>query len=334
MVILWRTRQKDPARGYARSFLRQARDLLGPCLAHGTRIVVNAGGLEPAGLAAALRELASELGVDARIAHVEGDDLLPRLPELTAPGDGLTDPVTGEPLPDGPVPPLTANAYLGTWGIAHAMQTGADVAVTGRATDASLTVGPAAWRFGWRRDDWDRLAGATVAGHVIECRAQATGGNHVFLDELPTDGPALPGSRSRRSPATAPPRSPSIRAPAAGSPCTPSPGNCSTRSADTASSAPTSSPGSTRSGWTRTVPTASRSTGGKASHHLHAHRRPPGTRAGRPATVQRTVGRARAVELRQLHPDRSPRPTPSRSAPTDRGVTIRGHATGQDEAAR
>ena len=193
MLILWRTRQKDPARGYARTFLRQARDLLRPCLARGTRIVVNAGGLDPAGLAAALREVASELGVDARIAHVEGDDLLPRLPELTAQGDGLTDPATGRPLPDGPVPPLTANAYLGGWGIAHALDAGADVVVTGRVTDASLTVGPAAWWFGWQRHDWDRLAGATVAGHVIECGAQATGGNHAFLDELPADGPALPG---------------------------------------------------------------------------------------------------------------------------------------------
>ena len=193
MLILWRTRQKDPDRGYARSFLRQARDILEPCAQRGIRIVVNAGGLNPAGLATALRALADELNVDIHVAHVAGDDLLPRLDELTAVGLGLEDPTTGEPLAVGPVPPVTANAYLGGWGIAAALEAGAHVVVTGRVTDASLTVGPAAWWFGWARDDWDRLAGATVAGHVIECGAQATGGNHPFLDELATEGPPLPG---------------------------------------------------------------------------------------------------------------------------------------------
>ncbi len=193
MLILWRTRQKDPDRGYARSFLRQARDILEPCARQGIRIVVNAGGLNPAGLATALRALADELDVDVHIAHIAGDDLLPRLDELTAAGLGLQDPTSGEPLAVGPVPPVTANAYLGGWGIATALAAGADVVVTGRVTDASLTVGPAAWWFGWARDDWDRLAGATVAGHVIECGAQATGGNHPFLDELPAEGPPLPG---------------------------------------------------------------------------------------------------------------------------------------------
>jgi hypothetical protein len=185
MLILWRGRQRAPETGYARSFLRQARDLLAPCVDRGIRIVVNAGGLAPAALAAALRELAAELRVDARIAHLEGDDLLPRLQDLAAAGHPLTNLATGEALADLPVPPLTANAYLGGFGIARALDAGADVVVTGRVTDASLVVGPGIWRFGWRRDDWDALAGAVVAGHVIECGAQATGGNYAFFQEVP-----------------------------------------------------------------------------------------------------------------------------------------------------
>ena len=185
MLILWRGQQRSPETGYARSFLRQARDVLVPCLDRGIRIVVNAGGLNPSGLADALRELAAELGVEARVAHVEGDDLLPRLDTLAASGHDLANLATGRRLATLPVPPITANAYLGAWGIVGALEAGADVVVTGRVTDASLTVGPAAWRFGWARDDWDRLAGAVAAGHVIECGAQATGGNYAFFHEVP-----------------------------------------------------------------------------------------------------------------------------------------------------
>jgi hypothetical protein len=166
MLILGRDRLRDPALGYARTFLRQLEDCLGLALDGGVRIVVNAGGLNPAGLATALAELATRLGLAPRIAHVEGDDLLPRAAEL-----GLGT-------------PLTANAYLGGFGIATCLDAGADVVVTGRVTDASLVVGAAAAHFGWRRDDWDALAGATVAGHLIECGAQVTGGNFAFFREL------------------------------------------------------------------------------------------------------------------------------------------------------
>jgi hypothetical protein len=185
MLILWRGRQKAPETGYARSFLRQAREILEPCVDRGIKVVVNAGGLNPAGLAEALRELSAELGVVARIAHIEGDDLLPRLEELHQRGHGLPHLDTGAPLADLRVPPITANAYLGGWGIAAALQRGADVVVTGRVTDASLVVGPGAWRFGWARDDWDALAGAVVAGHAIECGAHVTGGNYAFFREVP-----------------------------------------------------------------------------------------------------------------------------------------------------
>jgi hypothetical protein len=179
MLLLWRARAKDPSAGYATSFLRQMEDVLGLALDRGVKVVANAGGLNPAGLAAALRSLAGRLGLLPRIAHVEGDDLLPRLAELK------------DLLPDG-VEPVTANAYLGGWGIATALAGGADVVVCGRVADASLVTGAAAWRFGWSGDDWDRLAGAVVAGHVLECGTQATGGNYAFLRELP-DPSAPPG---------------------------------------------------------------------------------------------------------------------------------------------
>ena len=166
MVILGRDRAKDPRRGYATTFLRQLEAGLGLALQRGVRIVANAGGLNPAGLAEALRALAGRLGLYPRIAYVTGDDLLDRAAEL---GFGA---------------PLTANAYLGGWGVAECLRAGADVVVTGRITDASLVAGPAAAHFGWARDDFDALAGAVAAGHVIECGAQATGGNYPFFTEL------------------------------------------------------------------------------------------------------------------------------------------------------
>lgn len=181
MAILERQRARGGA-GFVGVFLKQMEDVLGECLARGIKIVSNAGGLDPRGLGAALAALADRLGVRARIAVVEGDDLLPRLGELRAAGERFVHLDRGEPLPDEGV--VTANAYLGGWGIAEALARGADVVITGRVTDAALVVGPAAWKFGWKRDDWDRLAGAVAAGHIIECSAQATGGNYSFFDEV------------------------------------------------------------------------------------------------------------------------------------------------------
>jgi hypothetical protein len=189
MLILWRSRGRDPAKGYATSFLRQMEECLGLAVDRGVKVVANAGGLNPAGLAAELRALAGRLGVPLRVAHVEGDDLLDRLPALQAAGEQLAHLDTGTPLVAAGVAPVTANAYLGAWGIVTALDAGADVVVCGRVADASLVVGPAAWRFGWAADDWDRLAGAVVAGHVLECGTQATGGNYAFFDELPGNRP-------------------------------------------------------------------------------------------------------------------------------------------------
>jgi hypothetical protein len=178
MLLLFRKKSKEATQGYASSFLRQLEPVLGTLAERGTRVVVNAGGLAPAACAAAVRELAAALGLELPVAHVEGDDLLPRVDELRPHLDHLD---TGVPLGDRGV--LTANAYLGAWGIASALQGGAQVVVTGRVTDASLVVGPVAAHYGWARDDWDRLAGATVVGHVLECGTQATGGNYSFWRE-------------------------------------------------------------------------------------------------------------------------------------------------------
>ena len=185
MLILWRSRGRDPAKGYATSFLGQMEECLGLAVDKGVKVVANAGGLNPAGLAAELRSLAAGLGVPVSVAHVEGDDLLGRLDDLQAVGEPLAHLDTGVPLAAAGVAPVTANAYLGAWGIVAALEAGVDVVVCGRVTDASLVVGPAAWHFGWAADDWDRLAGAVVAGHVLECGTQATGGNYAFLEELP-----------------------------------------------------------------------------------------------------------------------------------------------------
>ena len=182
MLILFRTRLKDPSGGYATTFLRQLEDCLGMAWEKGVRIVTNAGGLNPAGCAAAIRELAQRLGLTVNVAHVEGDDLLPRLAELRQQGVRMDNLDTGAPLA---ADPLSANAYLGGWGIAAALDAGAHVVVTGRVTDAALVIGPAAWWHQWTRDAWDQLAGALVTGHILECGAQATGGNYSFFTEIP-----------------------------------------------------------------------------------------------------------------------------------------------------
>ncbi len=185
MLILWRSRAKDETQGYAKTFLRQMEDCLGLALDRGVRVVVNAGGLNPAGLAGELRRVAEELGLSPSIAHIAGDDILDDLEDLQQQGHDLANLDTGEPLEAIANPPLTANAYLGSWGIVHALRDGADVVICPRVTDAALVIGPAAWYFAWDRGDWDRLAGALVAGHVIECGAQATGGNYSFFEEVP-----------------------------------------------------------------------------------------------------------------------------------------------------
>ncbi|MCE2512259.1 MAG: DUF1446 domain-containing protein [Acidimicrobiia bacterium] len=183
MLILARTRSRRPGGGYARSFVKQMEQVMGTCLDGGIKVVSNAGGLDPRGCAQAVAEVAERLRLDPRIACVEGDDLMARLAADAADAVTLRSFATGEPMTD-TSKLITANAYLGGWGIAEALRRGADIVVTGRVTDAAVACGPAAWHHGWAIDDWDALAGAVAAGHVIECGTQATGGNYSFFTEV------------------------------------------------------------------------------------------------------------------------------------------------------
>lgn len=187
MLILARQRMKHGAgSGYARTFLTQMTDVLADCLERDIKVVTNAGGLDPQGLADALREFADGAGLSPRIAVVTGDDLTPRMSDLMAAGEAFTNLDTGEHFADLGVPALAANAYLGGSAITAALEAGADVVICGRVTDAALAIGPAAWWHGWDyENDLDELAGALVAGHVIECGAQATGGNYSFFTDVP-----------------------------------------------------------------------------------------------------------------------------------------------------
>ena len=167
MLILGRDKAKDPSLGYAKTFLRQLEECLGLAIDKGVQIVSNAGGQNPAGLAAAIQALSDRLGLNATVAYVDGDDVTDRAAELGLPES------------------LAANAYLGAFGIAEGVRSGANVVISGRVTDASVIIGPAIARFDWNRADYDALAGATVAGHIIECGTQATGGNFAFFTEIP-----------------------------------------------------------------------------------------------------------------------------------------------------
>lgn len=200
MLILARQRMKHGS-GYARTFLTQMEDVLGTCSDRGIRVVSNAGGLDPEGLGTALRELATTLGLSLRIGVVSGDDIAPRVRDLIAAGEEFVNLDTGEGLAAAGIRPLTANAYIGGEPVTAALRAGADIVVTGRITDAALVIGPAAFHHGWdyaaaRSGDQatlDALAGALVAGHVIECGAQATGGNYAFFTDVPgLERPGLP----------------------------------------------------------------------------------------------------------------------------------------------
>ncbi|WP_328616707.1 DUF1446 domain-containing protein [Amycolatopsis sp. NBC_00355] len=190
LAMLAERHRRDPSRGYVEYFLDQLRPHLATLAERGVKVVTNAGGFHPAGLAGAVRAAAAEAGVTLSVAHVEGDNLLAVLDELAA-THPLTHLDTGRPLSTWGTTPIAANAYLGGHGIAAALAGGADVVVCGRVTDASLAAGPAAWWHGWDAGDWDRLAGAVVAGHVIECGPQAVGGNFSGFTGVP--GMAKPG---------------------------------------------------------------------------------------------------------------------------------------------
>jgi len=193
MLILSRIKAKHPTGGYARTFVQQMEEVMGTCLDKGIKVVTNAGGLAPDGCADAVAEVAAKLGLSPTIAYIDGDDLLPRVEDLAAAGS-LQPFYDGGDLGD-LSNYVSANAYLGCFGIVEALNKGADIVVTGRVTDAAVVCGPAAWHHGWTKADLDQLAGAVVAGHVIECSGQATGGNYSFFHEI--EGYTEVGGRAR-----------------------------------------------------------------------------------------------------------------------------------------
>jgi hypothetical protein len=186
MALLFRMKLKDPDKGYVTPFLSQMEQVMAACLEKGIKIVANAGGLNPQGLAKELKALSLTLGLNPVIAHIQGDDLMPALADLQAAGEAFRHMDKNTDLKSSGLQPLTANAYLGAFGIKKALDLGADIVVGGRIADAALAAGPAAWKFNWKETDFDRLAGAYAAGHIIECGTQATGGNYSFMDEIPS----------------------------------------------------------------------------------------------------------------------------------------------------
>jgi len=193
MLILSRIKAKHPTGGYARTFVQQMEEVMGTCLDKGIKVVTNAGGLAPDSCADAVAEVADKLGLSPKIAYVDGDNLLPRVQDLASAG-ALAPFYEGGDLGD-LSNYVSANAYLGCFGIVEALNSGADIVVTGRVTDAAVVCGPAAWHHGWTKTDLDQLAGAVVAGHIIECSGQATGGNYSFFHEI--EGYTEIGGRAR-----------------------------------------------------------------------------------------------------------------------------------------
>jgi hypothetical protein len=186
MALLFGMKMKKPETGYVPTFLKQMEQVMGECLDRGIRVVSNAGGLNPQGMAKELKKIADTLGLHPKIACIEGDDLMGRLADLQEKGEAFIHLDKGISLKEAGAMPISANAYMGGWGVAESLAQGADIVVGGRLADASVVMGPAAWWFGWQRQDWDKLAGAAVAGHIIECGAQATGGNYSFIEEVPS----------------------------------------------------------------------------------------------------------------------------------------------------
>ncbi len=186
LSIMMRQKLRNPAAGYATDFIDFIRRALPELMARNVRIVTNAGGLNPVACRAKIFEVARELGVTGlRVGVVEGDDLLGRLPDLIARGHRLENMDTGDPIAGVLDRVTSANAYIGALPVAEALAGGAQIVLCGRVTDTALALGPLVAEFGWARDDWDRLAAGTIAGHILECGAQASGGNFTRFWEVP-----------------------------------------------------------------------------------------------------------------------------------------------------
>lgn len=187
MAILFNQKlQRGEDKGYVGTFLKQVKAVAETCKEKNIKIVTNAGGLNPSSMANEIEKILEELGVSLKVAYITGDDLMPRMDALIKDGETFSNIDRQIPIKDSGCQTLTANAYLGAWGIKEALDAGADIVVCPRVTDAAVVIGPAAWKFNWSRDDYDALAGALAAGHIIECGCQATGGNYSFFKEVPS----------------------------------------------------------------------------------------------------------------------------------------------------
>jgi hypothetical protein len=187
MTILYNQKlQRGEDKGYVGTFLKQVKEIAKGCKEKNIKIVTNAGGLNPSSMADEIEKILEELSIDMRVAYIDGDDLMPRMEELNTSGEEFINIDKNKKLNDSGYTTLTANAYLGAWGIKEALDNGADIVVCPRVTDAAVVIGPAAWKFNWDRDNYDALAGALAAGHIIECGCQATGGNYSFFKEVPS----------------------------------------------------------------------------------------------------------------------------------------------------
>ena len=185
MAILFvQKMQRGEDKGYVGTFLKQINQIAKSCKEKNIKIVSNAGGLNPKSMAIEIEKILKEQSIDMKVAYIDGDDLMPTISNLKKSGEEFKNIDKGKKLDESGYSPLTANAYLGAWGIKEALDKGADIVVCPRVTDAAVVIGPAAWKFNWKRDNYDALAGALAAGHIIECGCQATGGNYAFFKEV------------------------------------------------------------------------------------------------------------------------------------------------------
>ena len=176
--------QRGEDKGYVGTFLKQINQIAKSCMEKNIKIVSNAGGLNPKSMANEIEKILKQQSINMKVAYIDGDDLMPIIPELSELGEEFKNIDKDIKLNESDYSPLTANAYLGAWGIKEALDKGADIVVCPRVTDAAVVIGPAAWKFNWERDNYDSLAGALAAGHIIECGCQATGGNYAFFKEV------------------------------------------------------------------------------------------------------------------------------------------------------
>ena len=183
-ILFGQKMQRGEDKGYVGTFLKQINQIAKSCKEKNIKIVSNAGGLNPKSMAIEIEKILKEQSIDMKVAYIDGDDLMPKISNLKKSGEEFKNIDKGKKLDESGYSPLTANAYLGAWGIKEALDKGADIVVCPRVTDAAVVIGPTAWKFNWKRDNYDALAGALAAGHIIECGCQATGGNYAFFKEV------------------------------------------------------------------------------------------------------------------------------------------------------